>query len=97
MSKDEFAERSLKEVAARAMHAMEIVDWREFYNLVATVASCRKLWTTSYVKRRFLEMEVPEETAEKLCELYGHCRCALYFMGNGIHKNDTLGWSKFRS
>jgi hypothetical protein len=95
MSKDDFAERSLKAVAARAIHTMDIVDWREFYNFVATVASCRKRWTRADVKRRLLEMKVPEDKAEELSEAYGHCRCALYFMGNGIHKNDAKGWSYF--
>jgi hypothetical protein len=95
MSKDDPAERALRAVAARARSTMEIVDWREFYNFIATAASCRKRWTMTHVRQRLLEMNVPEERANELSEIYGHCRCAIYWMGTGSHKQDTQGWSLF--
>jgi len=97
MDKRETVERLLKTLAANARAGeMGISDWRWFYAFVVAAASSRTRWCASDVQQLLTEQGVDESLAQRLGELYGHCRAAIYCAGRG-NSIGNEGWLKFLS
>lgn len=96
MTARELVDYYLQTLAANAkVGSSGISELRLLYGFVITARRAGLRWTATDVQKRLLEQGVDEERAEKLGQIYGHCRAALHLAGKGDQRDEV--WSRFLS
>jgi hypothetical protein len=92
MSNRQYVTKSLEALAANAKAGgMSIKDWAWFFRFVVATRSSRIQWCASEVQQLLADRGVEESQAERLGQLYGYCRAAIYCAG----KNQGKAWYQF--